>query len=324
MEDLGGSSGTHSYSEARGVNNHGDVIGTFLWENGSAVKNAPGGYAINDAGEILVGSNIWQNGVYYPLGGFGSNVSGGYGINGFGQVVGEFRLTGDPNQRAHAFLWTPTMPNATNGTMIDLGTLGLFGEAYASGINPQGQVVGTSYSSDPFQGHAFVWTPTTPNGTNGSMTDLGPGIAFAINASGVIVGEGGWCPQSPCSGAVIWRNGVRTDLQGLIPPGSAVGLTLAYAINDSGQILAWTDGSRRALLLTPVAAPRLSTPSIQSNSQLRFTLLGEAGRSYTIQASTNLVNWTALTNFVSATGTNEFIDPTAANFSRKFYRAVTH
>ena len=33
--------------------------------------------------------------------------------------------------------------------------------------------------------------------------------------------------------------------------------------------------------------------------------------------------WRALTNFVSATGTNQFTDASAPNFSRKFYRAVT-
>ena len=34
-------------------------------------------------------------------------------------------------------------------------------------------------------------------------------------------------------------------------------------------------------------------------------------QSYTIQASTNLANWIALTNLVSTTGTNQFIDTSA-------------
>jgi len=50
---------------------------------------------------------------------------------------------------------------------------------------------------------------------------------------------------------------------------------------------------------------------------------GRAGRSYTIQTSSNLLNWSALTNFVSATGTNQFTDASASNFNRRFYRAVT-
>jgi hypothetical protein len=35
------------------------------------------------------------------------------------------------------------------------------------------------------------------------------------------------------------------------------------------------------------------------------------------------VTWTALTNFVSVTGTNQFTDPAAPNFNSRFYRAVS-
>ena len=47
---------------------------------------------------------------------------------------------------------------------------------------------------------------------------------------------------------------------------------------------------------------------------------GENGR---VEASTDLVTWTTLTNFASATGTNQFTDLAAPNFERRFYRAVT-
>jgi len=103
-------------------------------------------------------------------------------------------------------------------------------------------------------------------------------------------------------------------------------LTLAYAINDSGQILAWgykPAGGYRALLLTPVTVPLLMAPSINSRGVFLLTLVGDAGRSYTIQASTDLLSWTVLTNFVSATGTNQFTDVTARNFNRRSYRAVS-
>jgi uncharacterized delta-60 repeat protein len=69
--------------------------------------------------------------------------------------------------------------------------------------------------------------------------------------------------------------------------------------------------------------PRLDFPTILPGGQFRLTLIGEPGRSYTIQASTDLMTWTALTNFVSATGTNDFIDPGASNLARRFYRANT-
>jgi len=49
-----------------------------------------------------------------------------------------------------------------------------------------------------------------------------------------------------------------------------------------------------------VQGSQLASASLDLSSQFGFTLLGEVGRSYTIQASSNLANWTALTNFVSA------------------------
>jgi len=42
----------------------------------------------------------------------------------------------------------------------------------------------------------------------------------------------------------------------------------------------------------------------------------------TIQFSASLLNWTALTNFISATGTNQFTDGAGPNFKQRFYRAV--
>jgi hypothetical protein len=116
------------------------------------------------------------------------------------------------------------------------------------------------------------------------------------------------------------------DPNRLNPSGSGWTLSRALYTNDSGQIVGYgsnPSGQTHPFLLTPLPAPRLTFVSTQSNGQFRFTLLGEAGRSYTIQASTNLVDWTALTNFVSATGTDQFTDPAAPSFNRRFYRAVT-
>jgi uncharacterized repeat protein (TIGR03803 family) len=70
-------------------------------------------------------------------------------------------------------------------------------------------------------------------------------------------------------------------------------------------------------------APFLSLAAVQPNGQFRFTLIGSPGYSYTIQASTDLQSWTSLTNFVSATGTNQFGDAEAPSFKWRFYRAVT-
>jgi probable HAF family extracellular repeat protein len=69
------------------------------------------------------------------------------------------------------------------------------------------------------------------------MTDLGPGLAFAINSAGQVVGEG-----EP-GRAVIWEKGTITDLGTL--GGSA---SYAYGINPAGQVVgeSWTMGDRVA------------------------------------------------------------------------------
>jgi hypothetical protein len=45
---------------------------------------------------------------------------------------------------------------------------------------------------------------------------------------------------------------------------------------------------------------------------------------FEVQTSTNLVDWTALTNWVLTNGSLLITDPTATNISKKFYRVVEH
>ena len=56
---------------------------------------------------------------------------------------------------------------------------------------------------------------------------------------------------------------------------------------------------------------------------LSLMLQGPVGNNYTIQASTNLVNWFPVTNFANANSPLYFIDPQAKTYKQRFYRAVT-
>jgi hypothetical protein len=55
---------------------------------------------------------------------------------------------------------------------------------------------------------------------------------------------------------------------------------------------------------------------------LNLMLEGPAGSSCVIQASTNLINWVTITNFVITGWPFYFNDPSATNFDQRFYRAV--
>jgi probable HAF family extracellular repeat protein len=231
MQDLGTLPGdTRSF--ASGINQSGQVVGS------SGIAGRPSSHAF-----------LWDtvNGMQ-DLGTLpGDSTSYALGINDSGQVVGasytDFRAQ-------HAFLW-----DATTG-MQDLGTLPGDSGSIAQGINNSGQVVGYSESrGEPHR--AFLWDAVH------GMQDLGNlgrnAYATGINSNGQVVGAAevyndvvnDYFPD-----AFVWQNGTMSDLNDLIPPGSA-DLGAAYAINNAGQIVAdgGQNGFVRAFLLTPDSSP---------------------------------------------------------------------
>jgi hypothetical protein len=94
--------------------------------------------------------------------------------------------------------------------------------------------------------------------------------------------------------------------------GVAYGQGTFVAVGESGTILQ-----------SAKIGPRLDLLSTSGADAYAFNLIGDAGETYRIEASDDLANWTALTNFVSATGTNQFTEIAASNVTGRFYRAVT-
>ena len=210
--DLGTLGG--SYSSARAINSAGQVVGNSGMPGGDPEDGLPNAHAF-----------LWENGVMTDLGTLGGGYSSAEDINDAGQVVG-FSTTS--SGVTHGFLWD-------KGVMTDLGALsGDVSVSDAMGINPLGQVVGTSYTPiQPTTGgsspRAYLWQA-------GVMTDLGTlggnaSFAADINDQGQVVGH------STISGpdndhAFLWENGVMTDL-GTLGPGRSE----ATGINSAGQIV---------------------------------------------------------------------------------------
>jgi probable HAF family extracellular repeat protein len=172
-----------------------------------------------------------------------------------GQVVG---YSNDADWFGHAFLWSPSAPGATEGTMVSLGALPGEELASAYAINADGVVVGEAAIGP--DAHAFAWTPSVPNGSDGTMVDLGTlggtwSRATAINGAGDIVGVAeGPAPQA-FDFAFLYRDGTMYDLNSALPSDAdGVILTAAYGITDTGQIVggATVDQHSHAFLLTPV------------------------------------------------------------------------
>jgi len=242
-------------------------------------------YGINSFGQIAVQSTLaggiaraalWTPnapnnpnlGTWRDLG----NVPGGdraapRAINARGQVTG----SAGSQAGAHAFLWSPNNANGTTGTMVDIGKLpGGQESAQAMAINAGGQVAGWSDAAAGLR--AFLWTPNTPNGSSGTMINLGTLIgdsqsfAYGINGGGYVVGSSSLNNDPNDTHAFLYSPAEGMfDLNDLLN-GSYTGWTLysGQSINDYGQItgigLYDPDGPGplgsqvRAFLLTPTQA----------------------------------------------------------------------
>ena len=246
LHSLGTLGGT--YSQANGVNSSGQVAGisdvtgdtdshAFLWN-----PNSLGG----------------ATGTMHDLGTLGGTFAIGWDINGNGQVTGSSDTINDTT--THAFVWNPSTPNATSGTMHDLGTLGGT-SSDGAGMNDNGQVAGSSQTTGDAATHAFLWTPSMPGGEVGTMLDLGTlggqdSYSYTVGNNGRVVGTSQVDPElSNYSHAFLYTTADgMIDLNTLIDPLSGWELLDADAINDAGQITGQglINDEYHAFLLTPL------------------------------------------------------------------------
>jgi len=193
-------------SIAKGINNSGQVAGvsTNLSEN-------------------EIHAVVWNGTTPTDLG-----LGQAYAINDHGQVVGTRYTTGTTGVYAwHATSWN----GSTVHDLIPLGER----DSYASAINNSGQVAGWSTTSSAYNTHAVAWNDITT-----TATDLAPipnkhSYANAINESGHIAGyrssqDGG--QQT----ATVWNGAVEILLPFLVGGYES----LAYAINDAGQVVGYS------------------------------------------------------------------------------------
>ncbi|BCY11662.1 hypothetical protein L3i22_067500 [Actinoplanes sp. L3-i22] len=136
--------------------------------------------------------------------GLNGSATTGVAVNDGGTVVG---TSGE-----HAFSWS-------DGRIVDLGALD-GGISAAVGINDSGLIAGNSTDATGV-GHAVVWRDHL-------LTDLGPGVAFAVNDPGQVLVER---PVGTETHRFLWQDGEFTDLGVRAPGTETTGLT------DAGDVL---------------------------------------------------------------------------------------
>jgi probable HAF family extracellular repeat protein len=140
-----------------------------------------------------------------------------------------------------------------------------------------------------------------------------------INDSGVIVGSMRAAGGTSKWHAYVYADGVATNLNSLIPAGSGLHLSVAYGINNSGQIVGYGYDSRfsyHAFLLTPVdpsaAVVNIGNASVTEGHTgtrtANFTVSLSAAASQPVSVSYGTASGSAVagTDFQSASGSVTF------------------
>jgi probable HAF family extracellular repeat protein len=234
--------GNNSY--ASGINNRGQAVG--IAENTTPDPTCLTAPQVLDWKPVIWGPQKGQIRELPLLP--GDSTGAAIAINDRGQVAGASGICQSPSlaNAVHAVLWD-------GGSVIDLGSLGGTTHNAATAISSHGHVVGFSNLPGDVNSHAFLWTQDRGMKDLGTLTGDVFSAAFGINNKDQVVGLS--CDANGNCRAFLWQNGVLTDLNTLIPPGSPLFLFYAGDINSRGEIVGeafeQSTGGAPAFVATP-------------------------------------------------------------------------
>jgi hypothetical protein len=97
----------------------------------------------------------------------------------------------------------------------------------------------------------------------------------------------------------------------------------AQAGTDYQIVVDGVDGAGGEIVLTLIVdPPQLCLPVMVAGNQVECCLIGDIQRSYTVEASSDLSNWTLLATALNSDGTLRFNDPARSNFPQRYYRVT--
>jgi hypothetical protein len=164
----------------------------------------------------------------------------------------------------------------------------------------------------------------------------------ALSVTATVINEGTIASQpatvsfllNSLTGTTLFSTNVES-----LAPGQSVDVNFIWDVSNLGSsvsLFAVVNGGSNVLDFNPennALQMTIQSDITQVNVKLGPVLLlsggavqvgvtGLSGQTYPIQVSTNLVNWDFLTNTTITNLTGQFIDSSAPNFSRRFYRVA--
>ncbi|HWY78348.1 MAG TPA: chitobiase/beta-hexosaminidase C-terminal domain-containing protein, partial [Verrucomicrobiae bacterium] len=161
-----------------------------------------------------------------------------------------------------------------------------------------------------------AWIGSLP----GAPTLAPPAI---VPNGGIFAGPLNVTLQSTNSNAALYYT-----LDGTLPTTNSFLYFAPFTLTNTAIVTAnaiWTgfNNSIASSARFTIGSPLIFTSEgFASNGQFQLGLSGVPGNKYVLQASTNLVNWTALSTNTASTNLLNLSDPGATNFPRRFYRVL--
>jgi GH25 family lysozyme M1 (1,4-beta-N-acetylmuramidase) len=144
------------------------------------------------------------------------------------------------------------------------------------------------------------------------MVKLGTNVSFTVAATGLPAPSYQWS----LNGTNI-SDATNTSYAIAFVAATNTGNYSVVATNLAG----FATSSDAALALLPPAAAQFGSISVQPDGTVQIGFAGDAVWNYTVETSTNLTDWSVLTNLTSVNGVFNFTAGAATNSPQQFYRA---
>jgi uncharacterized repeat protein (TIGR01451 family) len=274
--------------------------------------------ALSDSAEIVSGT--YKPSLNTPIITFPTPAPVGPATNSFAQFAGS-----DPNGNWSLFVLDDTIGDAgiiSGGWSIAITT-----------VSPINASADLALSAVADSSTAYVGSQTS---FSLLVSNKGPSTATSVVMSntlpagstfnGVVLSQGSFSTNGDiivCNFGTLTIGSTATATFTLTP-GIAGSATDSATVSGSEADLFISDNSAAAsVTVINILRPRLTGSVVKANHQFELTLVGQPNVNYIIQASSNLISWTAIsTNTAAPDGTFLFSDTNAPSLMQRFYRAL--